>query len=1133
MKKPNHNLPNALLNFNDKPDSTNYILKQQLDSSRCSLNKTSSLNALNSLGANNNKKNFSSTNYTNLLNSNSANQNTNNLNLNNISNNNINLANSSFTGNISDFKFFSNTNPNNNTNTYIGSINNNNIYNNNNNNNNNINSNNNYYINNSKIILDKTDNKQIEVLFQDNKINSNSKYNLSSTQKQCTYNINNSNLTNNTQFAVNSSNPPVSNNFASNTNNNNNNRKNQAILNTNPVCNGLNLNLIINKMLNMKRHFDSYYSVFSCGSSACEPEKLKKCMLETHTLIMDFLKHLNNLIDEVRKYSYYLSLVFTKTDKLKDSINEIFPHLESIVNQIQFPMQQGDDKQIKGLAATLGHAICVNDLLRLCKFELSDVQKVKSYAKDNIVSEDLLRIFTVFLNLGKNQSFVSSLLGLFRNIKGAKEEHGDSSVRDEEKSFFNNFNQQSGNNIQDFFQHDLMKKNNENNFNTVDVLNAFNSYKEIDLKKNASDGYCHDSIHQINNTNNLKKEFICENINDSIQQEQTRNMNGASFTGIYDLGINNNGSSDEKKFDLINSLRSFIDIEKNSNETIIQKNNEEDKYSIIHNNQNNDVIMKAKKEVNENSHDLNNIVEKHAKATSSVTNAIEITSKILFESNFSSPLLEIINKFGLFSKEQKPEEKGALETKGNTNHLIMESFNTEKNSEMISDRLNNEIKGQIKSQNESIAQNSNITEPEKQERNVIDYDVRKELEEGKNHLDYLLEIIKKRIEMDCIPCKVDNNNDNDYSFINNINCNNDLNNGKENNLEQSLEINKILDIDNNLTSKEKVDIDFETLKKKRYYETPTEEVIEKKVISVQEAIVADFIDKDNCPKNHVFEAKRDNDYYINNKTEFDQDNDAINVNQMKSSSNYFQVKRDNIINSISSCSEQGIKEEVLPDCNVEPNSHLNPISNLFHNNQNPLAIFKLTKGEVSSNNNKDINVNESNDNHYNKIYNSIYNTNSLSRYKNLSPQLKTACSKFLVLSNQNNNNNNNESFKARLSPNNNPTSNNKNTNNNDDSNSNNKNNGNLNIQQSNSNNPNKSEEKKKEIFNYNDPDDSGNIQEHFNVNGLHDNIINDEPIKNTIFKPGFENPTDTASPMLFNGRRTKNTNNIADANQKK
>ena len=74
----------------------------------------------------------------------------------------------------------------------------------------------------------------------------------------------------------------------------------------------------------------------------------------------------------------------------------------------------------------------------------------------------------------------------------------------------------------------------------------------------------------------------------------------------------------------------------------------------------------------------------------------------------------------------------------------------------------------------------------------------------------------------------------------------------------------------------------------------------------------------------------------------------------------------------------------------------------------------------------------------------------------------------------------------------------------------------------------KIDEKKKIIYYY-DPDDSGNIQEHFNVNNQHDNIINDEPIKNTIFTPGYSNINDTDSPIFHGSKRIlKNKGNLLE-----
>ncbi len=363
LKKPTSNLPNDLKNFNDKPDYVSSIFKRR------EFNRNSSIKFISSNQSNTNKNSFKKTNDVS--------------NLNNLTHNYSNPSGKSSllpSKLINDFKFVSYDDTNN-------------SYSKNNHTNNSNNKNENYSLNSKSNSNPKQNQNQIP-------INSNTDTIILNVQNNTFKNISNIN--------------------SFNSNNQNNNP-----FTSNPVTNGLNLNIIFKKMLSMKRHLDVYSSVFGNSQEELNTEKIKKCMLETNTLINDLLKHVNLLLDEVKKYSYYFSLVFAKTDKLKDSLNEIFPHLETIVNQINLALQNGDENLINGLGITLGHAISINELLRVCKFELNDVNKVKNYAQNNIVSDDILKIFTVFLNLGKNPNFINSMITLFKDIKNMSDNNTD------------------------------------------------------------------------------------------------------------------------------------------------------------------------------------------------------------------------------------------------------------------------------------------------------------------------------------------------------------------------------------------------------------------------------------------------------------------------------------------------------------------------------------------------------------------------------------------------------------------------------------------------------------------------------------------------------------------------------------
>lgn len=862
----------------------------------------------------------------------------------------------------------------------------------------------------------------------------------------------------------NSSSSSILNDQQSHINNNNLNSSNNSNLDSILQNNNLNLNAIITKMSNMKKHLDSYANL--CANDN-DPEKFKKCIIETNSMVTDLIKNFNNVLDEVRKYSFYLSLIFTKIDKLKASINEIFPHLKNITEKIQYAVQKGDENLISGLGVSLGHAICINELLKLCKFELYNVNKVRDYASKNIVSQDTLKIFTVFLNLGKNQNFINILLTLFKNIKNNPVLAGINDTASEE------FNYEEGQKIDE----NLNTINNINSNLEMNV-NYFSSASGIANSKinyNVDDGFSNHTL-QENKMEIEDKEVISRPLPEEINEKgdgcplcKEQNENNTQLMS-EDFEINKNKSLCEKNTQIL-----FKEISENNDS---QKDNRVD------------VIQCESNHVGKNSYNQQPSfisLEKMIDNTE-MNNAMQIHEPVYIDYE-NKNTVDVYSPDNLtFQQNSAPMATKLVDGSSSCEVGIQNNLG----ENLLNSRNEN---WKIELENFKLLMNSNLFK-ESIEKRAIDPQI---CDSGSilNETDEnnLAAFLKDKLLLDLLNA---NQNMNNTLYPNEVKeeiiSSNDILNNPEiiHYINYQENVKEILTDKEELVPENRINSHEDNAIVLHNDEIYTNNSAYHNVLNNQDNLSSSLDNINPNPLNKPIlspdKLKSSNIFYTNNNILNNQPLNSSqnpNIKKIDQKENFIHTIRapDNIY-SLESC-----KYNHSPYHTYDNNC--NPIVNSSNNNNNVNnKIFVSKKSDLSCINN---NLNQYLNLNLSKLANSnlvphdlnIFLSNDLQNQIN-----KRESSRFVVLNDDN-------TFKVVENINNNI---------NKDSNK------MLHI---------KSDDKKK-IFYSNDPNDTENVQEHFTVNAQHDNIVNDEPIENNIIsKSLYENNTDNSPKLMRNKNKAR------------
>lgn len=902
-------------------------------------------------------------------------------------------------------------------------------------------------------------------------------------------------------------------------------------------------------MLNIKHHLDTNNYLFSNKSQINDPGLLKKCMQDTNTFITDLLKQLNNLLNEVQKNSYYLSLIFLKTDKLKETINQIFPFLDNIVNHIQKVNQQKEEIFFNEFQYTLRDSKNINELLRLCKFELSEIYKVKNYAQKNTMSEDVLKIFTVFLNLGKNPNFINSLLMLFKNIKEASQNQCD---KGKNNSGFQRSQENNNGNYNNYFNESVDENNNNNcGKNNETETNNFDLPKEKSRNDNihiTDKIKSFDIFSSLNFPNYFDKNFnisenidFCNKFNQNIKEIELSNV------------INNNLYLNEEK---IENFQHNKDISKNSMNDYSnfmetkKKFNTENIFSNINQKLNSDNENKNLIEIKLGSSLIGNI-DKIAK-NDAVSKVFQEKERENFKNEGNEK--EKANKIEI---EKEKEEKNITEIKTQKEVKIekedilslKEAENKDEEKIDLEINLLNEsyYQKQIPEKNSDISENPLIKNP-----NLLKY-----VDHGKNVSFCNENSFGLKNENINMPKELEN-----YSVNKIYNNNNELNLqdivmlGVENKLDyENIEKNEILQIDK-----------LELEKDKQKFNFFSDNVFPRKILSISIPNDPTKNEKNFNYRNFQLEnLKQDENLHYQRKND-SQEKEFQNNEDPKEI--YCNNTRDNIKNSMDNekndCQMEtiflkekqsnlklGIEQTINKGNSPHPLEHKKKcieeffdenmfIDNIKTNNISSLVkkkkedIFTITQTESNININmhnknfspKNNNLNANNIGNSSVIFRSKKSENNYFINSNIFDDKYNGNNRLInniIDCNNNIFNNINYLNKIPSLDSKYPTSRiNQHTNDLYFKNGNFSDN-NLKISPSkqllnefrNNINPVKIEEKKNYLYNNNDADDSINIQEHFNVNFQHDNIINDEPIKNTILELAYQQTNETSSPKGF------------------